>query len=287
MNNYCIKEELEENRSTSKQFWTNEKIKKRDDESHYDVYKLCRKIIKKKEVKSVLDIGCGIGIKLMKLIEPVCENIYGIDQELSINYARQKYGQKNFFIDNIEDPELKLKQKFDLIICSDVIEHLKNPDKLINYIKKYSDKNSLIVISTPERDILRGKNIRQISHWSHVREWNRIELYRYLKNHNLNVIYHIVIGSFKIFVDFKLPIKFFKKKVLNRLRTINHFKWKRYKHTQFVLCSLKGFKLSNRFRKDLKNIFIYHSIKDPFLKIMIFFLNFFYKIWKMVRKLEF
>ncbi len=38
----------------------------------YYVYLFCKKLIKRFKLKSVLDIGCRDGNKLMKLIYPVC-----------------------------------------------------------------------------------------------------------------------------------------------------------------------------------------------------------------------
>ena len=67
------------------------------------------------ELLRILDIGCGYAIKLMKFIHPVCNEVYGIDQENIINFCRKKYNLNTFLVDDIENSKLDLKKKFDLI----------------------------------------------------------------------------------------------------------------------------------------------------------------------------
>lgn len=77
---------------------------------------------------------------------------------------------------------------FDVIVCADVIEHMDNPDVLLEIIRRHSNNSSTIVISTPERD-----NIRGLDHFgpppnpTHVREWNQGELVGYFKKQGFKV----------------------------------------------------------------------------------------------------
>lgn len=124
-----------------------------------EVYKLARKLIKENKINSVLDIGCGYGEKLKKFIYPICSEITGIDSEHGVSYCKEKHNFGKWYVDNLDNPRLNLFEKFDLVISADVIEHLENPDILIDQIKKYSKKNSLILLSTIERNSLCGKSI--------------------------------------------------------------------------------------------------------------------------------
>ena len=147
------------------------------------VYKFARKLIKEKKLKNILDIGCGYGLKLKKFILPVCQDIVGIDQQHAISFCKENYKFGMWCVDNIENPKLKLKRKFDLIISSDVIEHLVDPDKLLEYIKRFCYKNTIIILSSPERDIVRGKySFGPPENKAHVREWNKREFYNYIKS---------------------------------------------------------------------------------------------------------
>jgi 2-polyprenyl-3-methyl-5-hydroxy-6-metoxy-1,4-benzoquinol methylase len=118
----------------------------------------------------------------MKIIFPHCPDVVGIDQPSAIDVCKKRYGNGEFFADNFETPVLKLDKKFDLIICCDVIEHLMDPDILLNYIKRFSHNDSLIVFSTPERDLLRGPDCMVSEKPEHVREWNHKEFLKYLKS---------------------------------------------------------------------------------------------------------
>lgn len=93
----------------------------------------------------------------MELLYPICNDVVGIDQPQVIRYCNEKFKdtKAQFVADNFEDPSYHPTNPFDLIICSDVIEHIEDPDILLNYIKSFAGKETYIIISTPERDILR------------------------------------------------------------------------------------------------------------------------------------
>jgi hypothetical protein len=69
--------------------------------------------------------------------------------------------------------------KADLVICSDVIEHIKDPDTLLRFIS--SMQSRLIILSTPERNAIAGSNdYGPPANPSHYREWNAPEFKKYL-----------------------------------------------------------------------------------------------------------
>jgi 2-polyprenyl-3-methyl-5-hydroxy-6-metoxy-1,4-benzoquinol methylase len=233
-NNYFIKKgyKSQKNNFTLSQkaqdlYWTNERIFF-SKYFQYDVYKYAQKIVKKNNIKNVLDLGCGTGIKLMELIYPVCQDITGIDQRETILFCKKRYNVGDFIIDDLENPIKKLGI-FDLIICADVIEHLLNPDKLLEYIKRVSHNNTFIIISTPERDILRGKNCMASNKLEHVREWNKEELLLYLVNRGFTIIDY-KLSSFTGF-SFDKRIIEIRKTIKKRTGTI--------KTNQLVSCKIK------------------------------------------------
>jgi len=82
--NYFIKNSYIPNKLTEKvnvQEWEGLNLSKITYYYQYYVYLFCKKLIKRFKLKSVLDIGCRDGNKLMKLIYPVCNYVYGIDIE--------------------------------------------------------------------------------------------------------------------------------------------------------------------------------------------------------------
>lgn len=174
---------LDSNVST---FWTEKRIWA----SHYyqyHVYTLASRIVKERRVKSVLDVGCGPATKLMRVVFPHCSNVVGIDQFSAIEICKKRYKKGEFYVDNFETPKLRLNKKFDLIICCDVIEHLLDPDVLLYYIKRFCYKDSLIIFSTPERDLLRGVDCMASKKPEHVREWNQLEFLNYLESRGFEI----------------------------------------------------------------------------------------------------
>lgn len=66
----------------------------------------------------------------------------------------------------------------DSIICSDVIEHIKDPDQLIQFIRFIQSET--IIFSTPEREANAGqKDYGPPENPSHFGEWNADEFRNY------------------------------------------------------------------------------------------------------------
>lgn len=188
------------------------------------VYLYARKMIKSKRIKSVLDIGCGYGIKLKEIIFPVCNDIVGIDCDDAIKYCRNSYNFGDWYKDDIENPALELKRNFDMIISSDVIEHLVDPDKLLDYIKLYGHNETQIILSTPERDKISYQNPLGPPHnLTHVREWNLTELNSYFMDRGFKILNHFLIGD-KILSYWALIRKFVRMEPIKRIQVIHCLK---------------------------------------------------------------
>ena len=147
------------------------------------VYKYVAQLIRSAALRNCLDIGCGYGYKLVKHIYPVCHDITGIDIDHAITFCREHYNCGRWLVDDIELPRFPAKSKYDLIISADVIEHLVKPNNLLDYIKNHASEETYVVISTPERDLVRGVNsFGPPDNPVHVREWNAGEFRSYLES---------------------------------------------------------------------------------------------------------
>jgi len=196
MKNFFIKEGYITNPvikySSNLNYWTKSRIKA-SEHFQYFVYSGLKKNIDYSKKSKLIDIGCGTGLKL-NIIKDDNENleIFGIDTEESIRVSKKYFETGKFFIDDLSNYNESLykdyESSFDYIICSDVIEHLENPNKLLNLIKYLSHKNTLIIISTPDRIRFRGKRNNQPPNKDHIREWSSHELKEYLKSKNFRVI---------------------------------------------------------------------------------------------------
>jgi len=160
----------------------------------FPVYRYAKKLIREKKIKRVIDVGCGTGTKLAFIHKDLPEiNITGIDQKAAIEYCENHYSFGNWYVDDIENPDESLGDiKTELVICSDVIEHLLNPDVLLVYLKKKVSRDGYIILSTPERDIFRGESCMSSPNKFHVREWNFEEFENYMLFSGFRIIEHFL-----------------------------------------------------------------------------------------------
>lgn len=108
---------------------------------------------------TVLEIGCEGG-HLLSLL-PSCRKI-GIDiSRAALKKAKKILGNNVKLI--YADAERKInlpKENLDVIICSQTLEHVKHPEKIMDNIKKLSHTNTRIIISVPnEKFILKVKKL--------------------------------------------------------------------------------------------------------------------------------
>ena len=144
------------------------------DQWQKEVYLLAADLMKEKGYVSVIDIGCGSAYKLIHYFEGY--KTTGIEVEPIYKWLKQHYPNQEWLQVDHVDPE---SLQADMIICSDVIEHIKNPDTLLQFIS--SIKSRHIMISTPERDAISGSNdYGPPANPSHYREWNADEFKKYI-----------------------------------------------------------------------------------------------------------
>ncbi|AXS39878.1 class I SAM-dependent methyltransferase [Breoghania sp. L-A4] len=190
MKTYCIKENYSCNLEPTNPMYSEESslIYQKS------VYEYVKSFIELEEPSSILDVGCGLGYKLEKYILPTGIGITGVDQAETIELCRKRNQTIHWVEDDIEQPHADLGSRFNLVISADVIEHLFDPDCLIDYIRKWAAPGAHIVLSTPERDLRRGPaDMGPPANRSHVREWNEAEFKEYLTEQRLDIVdYRIV-----------------------------------------------------------------------------------------------
>jgi SAM-dependent methyltransferase len=193
---YCIKPDYQPNLAASNAgesaepyCWTPERLALAS-RYQYDVYRIAAQLMQGPGVSSVLDVGCGPPMKLKSLLPARPLAVHLVDQAQSAPLAAQLLPQAAFTAADLETIDLDLGRRFDLAICADVIEHLRDPDPCLRFIRRHLAPDGVLVISTPERDILRGRDCRSCPHPDHVREWNREEFARFLQSRNWRVVRH-------------------------------------------------------------------------------------------------
>lgn len=136
--------------------------------------------------KSVVDAGCGIGIGT-NILAREAVGAYGIDiNEQSVEFARQMFGgpKIKFDVANICEEMPRPTATFDVVVCVEVIEHVKDFNAVLNGLKKfYNEKRrTVFFISSPNRNNEKIKN-DQPRNKHHVREWTAGEFYEALTKH--------------------------------------------------------------------------------------------------------
>lgn len=144
--------------------------------------------------EKVLDIGCGSGI-----ISNECARkgaiVYGFDLSSgAVKYAKAKEIKGTMFV--IADAQnIPFKSDyFDAVVCSEVIEHLPEPEKMIAEITRVLKNQGRLFLFTPNSRSLwpiieffwdrfgRGRNYGEM----HLVIFNKKELGRILKNYSID-----------------------------------------------------------------------------------------------------
>ena len=98
---------------------------------------------------TILDLGCGIGT-IPFLLGSLGQKVTGVDLDAeTISSCNQKnqFSNVTFIVGNAET--LDLPQKFDVVIASEVIEHVPHPDLLIKTMTQHLADDGIGIISIP------------------------------------------------------------------------------------------------------------------------------------------
>lgn len=121
--------------------------------NHRKVYKFSEQFVKG---KICLDAGCGSGYG-SNILSKEAKKVYGIDaSSKSLKYAKSSY--KNIDFERMFLPKLSFPDSFfDLCICSEVLEHLKEYSKegdTVRELKRVLKPNGIMILATPNIELL-------------------------------------------------------------------------------------------------------------------------------------
>ncbi|MHC5935341.1 class I SAM-dependent methyltransferase [Nostoc sp.] len=105
----------------------------------------------------ILDIGCGNG-SLSKLIAQHGYEVVGIEEsEYGVKFASQTFPDCHFIQGTIYNlPYAQIGEKFDIVIATEVIEHLYYPKELVRNVKQCLKPNGRLIITTPYHGYLKN-----------------------------------------------------------------------------------------------------------------------------------
>jgi SAM-dependent methyltransferase len=142
--------------------------------------------IPQKDIQTIADIGCGEGSNLvfLRTLFPNAK-FYGFDvSQTALDSASKRISAEFFTLDiQTEAPRLK----FDLVFCSDVIEHLENDIAAIQNIKKITGKYAMIAT-------IQGRMRRNEKSIGHIRNYKYGELRQKIESVGFDVMQTIEWG---------------------------------------------------------------------------------------------
>lgn len=105
--------------------------------------------------KNCLDIGCASGYMLSEIARVYPEaNYVGVDvYDKAVAYAKQRYPHIEFIISSTERLPFK-DRTFDLILCHETIEHVKNPTLVLKEIKRILKKDARCILVMDSGSVL-------------------------------------------------------------------------------------------------------------------------------------
>lgn len=116
----------------------------------FHLYLKARSDYVKNQIKpnsTVLDAGCGSGVLSYLLSKKGCK-VTGVDIDKSrIDFCKKEYKNIRFLQKDIL--KLDLHEKFDYVVCTDVLEHFDNLKIAIENLKKHM--NDRLIIGLPTR----------------------------------------------------------------------------------------------------------------------------------------
>jgi SAM-dependent methyltransferase len=181
--------------------------------------KLTQLIPESTDFRNILEVGCAMGILLNNIADRLSINRRtGIDiSNENINLAKNLYPGCNFISGTLEDylkivPAEVETSRFDLVILSDIIEHL--PDDL-TFMKSVSEISSFVLLNLPLEKCFRNRNRKYGENDSsgHLRSYDEKMAVHLVKQAGFEVVNSIT----AVPISDKLFFKMYKGKRILRL----------------------------------------------------------------------
>jgi SAM-dependent methyltransferase len=185
----------------SPQYWSANRIALSRRYQWY-AYRQARRLASRRGVRTVVDVGCGVGTKLDEFFGDRFD-AFGVDQAFAVETARRLGRRGTYVAQNLqqETPSAALPRPADLVVSSDVIEHLADPDRVLAYIRELCGPDTFVVLTTPERIGLRGRESVTPGNPAHVREWSFDEFSMYVEASGFRILEHRTLLPFKLALD--------------------------------------------------------------------------------------
>jgi 2-polyprenyl-3-methyl-5-hydroxy-6-metoxy-1,4-benzoquinol methylase len=178
----------------------------------------------------VLDVGCGNGV-ISRSLGEVGFKVRGIDvsdKTIEKATALNKFSNVRFEVKSAEQLVAD-GNKYHAVICSEVLEHLTDPGKLLKVLYNVLHKNGVLIVTVPNgkgaRELFVTKPIQTLqkkNNWV----WKFVQKVKHALGYKGTTV--------QSDADDLTHIQFFTKKSLEQLASDNSFKINRFGKTNFI-----------------------------------------------------
>jgi SAM-dependent methyltransferase len=148
-----------------------------------DVYREAARLADELGAVRVVDLGCGNAAKLVELHPRF--DVVGVDVGQNLERCRARFDFGTWLEHDLDAdgrlpiPEPDLRRS--VLVAADVVEHLRHPERLLRELARVVPHATAVLISTPDRDLVRGPGHRgPPPNLAHAREWNIYEFAAFL-----------------------------------------------------------------------------------------------------------
>ena len=178
----------------------------------------------------VLDVGCGNGI-ISRSLGEIGFRVKGIDvSEKAILYAKELNRFSNVRFEVISAEQLVADgQHYHAVICSEVLEHLNDPGKLLRVLHQTLYDNGVLIVTVPN-----GKGPRELLVTRPVIALQKKDnwLWKMVQKIKGGLGYKGTTAQSA--ADDLIHLQFFTKSSLSKLATANNFKIVKFGKTNFI-----------------------------------------------------
>lgn len=106
------------------------------------------------EGRAVLDAGCGVGWGTALLLEADAASVVGLDlSEVALDSARERTAGRATLVRGDLQAQPFDDDSFDLVVCFEAIEHVEDPERALDELRRVLRPDGVLLISSPNRGV--------------------------------------------------------------------------------------------------------------------------------------